>query len=81
MANVTMMILNDDLEEGQETFELSITNVTSDAVVLIGSSGNDTVTIIDNEYRKFIFCIRLNGRFELARMSFFDVFVLVLCSY
>ena len=43
------MILNDDFVERLETFELSISNVTSDAIASAGNPDTATVTITDND--------------------------------
>ena len=48
-ANVSIMILNDDFVEGAETFIVSISNVTSDAIASVGNPDTATVTITDND--------------------------------
>ena len=48
-TNVSVMILNDDFVERLETFELSIGNVTSEAIAGIGNPNSETVNIIDND--------------------------------
>ena len=48
-ADVSVYILNDDFVEGPETFDLSITSVSSNATASIGSPDITTVTITDND--------------------------------
>lgn len=49
--DVSVMILNDDFVESPETFNLSITSVTSVSMANVGNQDADTVTIIidDND--------------------------------
>lgn len=47
-ANVSVMILNDEFVEGLETFELSISSVTSNVLAAVGDQESD-VTIRDND--------------------------------
>ena len=48
-ANVSVMVLNDDFVEGAETFIVSISNVTSDAIASAGNPDAATITITDND--------------------------------
>ena len=48
-VDVMLMILNDDFVEGPETFNLSITNVTSTLMASVGNTGSVTITITDND--------------------------------
>ena len=48
-ANVSVMVLNDDFVEGAETFFLSISNVTSDAIASAGNPDTATIAITDND--------------------------------
>ena len=51
-VDVTVTILNDDFLEGPETFDLSITNVTSTLIASVGNTGSVTVTITDQDSEK-----------------------------
>ena len=51
-VDVTITILNDDFLEGTETFDLSITNVTSTLMASVGNTGSVTVTITDQDSEK-----------------------------
>ena len=61
-TNVSVMILNDDFVERLETFDLSINNVTSEAMVRVVNPSTETVNITDNdsefEWNKNNCCIR-----------------------
>ena len=48
-TDVLVEILNDNFVEGDETFSLAITDVTSVALSRIGLYNSTTVTIIDND--------------------------------
>ena len=48
-AYVSVMILNDDFVEGEETFDLSISSVSSSASANTGSPSSSTVSITDND--------------------------------
>ena len=48
-ADVSVMILNDDFVEGDETFDLSISSVMSSASASSGMSNRSTITITDND--------------------------------
>ena len=51
-VSVTVMILNDDFVERPETFDLSISNVTSTVMASAGSNDSVTITITDNDSEK-----------------------------
>ena len=53
-ADVSVMILNDDFVEGDETFDLSISNVLSTAMASAGSPDAAAVTITDDD-SKYIY--------------------------
>ena len=55
-AYVSAMILNDDFVEGEETFDLFISSVSSSASANTGSPSSSTVSITDNDSEfNFIF--------------------------
>ena len=49
MTNVSVMILNDDFVEAIETFDLSITSVSSTATASVGLLNSSSVSITDND--------------------------------
>ena len=51
-TNVSVMILNDDFVERPETFDLSISNVTSTVMASVGNNDSVTITITDNNSEK-----------------------------
>ena len=52
-AYVSVMILNDDFVEGEETFDLFISSVSSSASANTGSPSSSTVSITDNDSELF----------------------------
>lgn len=48
-ANVSVMILDDAFIEGLETFNVSISDIRTDAMASTGNSDSTSVTIIDND--------------------------------
>ena len=51
-VNVTVMILNDTFVERPETFDLSISNVTSTVMASVGNNDSVPITITDNNSEK-----------------------------